>query len=272
MSEIPQLIARRIDASYEGKDRGIRFHMGASGLGERCERKIWMTFRWAKQEEFPGRILRLFERGQNEEAQIVKWLRGIGFKMTKTEEDQMFIDLGCHVGGSIDGIGDYEGEQYVVEMKTHSKKSFEKLIKEKVKESKFMHYVQMQTYMYGTGIMKALYFAVCKDDDRIYTEVVEFDPEVAEKYIERGQRLATQDELPPPISNDPSWWECKFCHLHEFCHGDEVMEGKHCRTCAHATALDDGTWYCESHHGVIERQWQIDGCKRFELHDHLRKS
>lgn len=264
-------IARRIDAFYEGQQDKTRFHMGASGLGEECDRKMWLGFRWVMRENFPGRVLRLFERGQNEEAQIVKWLRGIGVSMHSTEEDQVFIDLGCHVGGSIDGIGNYEGQEFIVEMKTHSKKSFEDLKKKGVKASKYMHYVQMQTYMHGTGTGLALYFSVCKDNDEIYTEWVEFDPECAEKYIERGQRIATQDELPPPISDDPTWWKCRFCNFHGFCHGDDIVEKKSCRTCAHASSLEDGTWYCEKHHGDIQEKFQLEGCKQFELHDHLIK-
>jgi hypothetical protein len=65
--------------------------------------------------------------------------------------------------------------------------------------------------MHGTDLKRALYIAVCKDDDRIYTERLEYDRDHAEKAIAKGQRLALTDRLPPPISTDPTWFECKMC-------------------------------------------------------------
>lgn len=266
-------IEKQIDEWYEQNPRDKqRFHFGCSLAGHPCERYLWLIFRWAKDENFPGRILRLFERGQNEEAIVVRNLKRIGYEIHHAEDDQLFVDLGAHVGGSIDGIIKLEGgQEAILEIKTHGKKSFEKLLSEGVRKSKPQHYAQMQCYMYARSAGRALYFSVCKDDDRIYTEWVDLDAEEAENIIERAQRVATQDELPAPISDNPSWWECKFCTLKGFCHGEDKIEKKHCRTCAYASALEDGTWFCEKHHGPIQNQFQIEGCKSWELHDHLVK-
>ena len=69
-------IAAAIDAAHEAKRAShsevFRPHMGASTLGEKCDRKLWLGFRWAVRENFPGRILRVFRRGQNEEATVVE--------------------------------------------------------------------------------------------------------------------------------------------------------------------------------------------------------
>ena len=160
---------------------------------------------------------------------------------------------------------------YILEIKTHSKKSFDSMVKEGVFKSKPLHYVQMQVYMYGTGIDRALYYAVCKDDDRIYTERFKLDTEFAEYAIERGQRIAMQDELPPPITTNKSWWECKFCNFYDFCHGSDEITNKNCRTCAYSTAMDDSTWYCEKHLDEIPESTQPHGCEKYEKHDHLIK-
>ena len=81
-----------------------------------------------------------------------------------------------------------------------------------------MHWAQMQLYMLGTRIDRALYVAVCKNDDQLYTERVHFDKEAAEKLLQRGKRLAKSERMPEPISTDPSWYQCKFCAAHSFCH------------------------------------------------------
>jgi len=267
-------VQAKIDAWYESQPQARRYHFGCSMAGHECERYLWLTFRWAKDEQFPGRILRLFERGQNEEGQVVKWLRGIGCVVHSTEEDQVFVNLGSHVGGSIDGIIDSgvpeaPTKKHLLEIKTHSKKSFDDMVKNGCFKSKPMHYAQQQLYMMATGIDRSLYLAVCKDDDRVYAERVKLDPEYAEKMLERSQRIATQDELPPPLSEDPSWWKCKFCHLHGFCHGEEKIENRNCRTCRYSSALDDGSWFCVYHNGPIAQEYQQEGCKAWELHDDL---
>jgi hypothetical protein len=51
----------------------------------------------------------------------------------------------------------------VVEFKTHSAKSFRKLVQRGVAEAKPQHWAQMQVYMQLTGLTRALYVAVCKD-------------------------------------------------------------------------------------------------------------
>ena len=68
--------------------------------------------------------------------------------------------------GSIDGIiekgvPEAPTKRHILECKTHSLKSFKDLCDKGVQESKPQHWCQMQLYMHGTGIDRALYFAVC---------------------------------------------------------------------------------------------------------------
>ena len=205
-----------IDKHHEAQQEPPRPHMGASMLGHPCDRWLWLSFRWAVVEQFPGRILRLFRRGQLEETQIVRDLRAIGVDVQRTGAQQSRVDFGSHVSGSIDGIAESgvpygDGKRHVLEFKTHSKKSFDDLEDNGVKKSKPMHYAQMQAYMLGTQIDHALYVAVCKDDDRIWAERIDFDKDLANKLIERGKRIALSDRMPEPLSADPSWYQCKFC-------------------------------------------------------------
>ena len=143
-----------IDRAHESKLEQPRAHLGCSGLGHHCERYIWLNFRWAVIEKFSGRMLRLFRRGQLEEDQITNDLRMIGISIGG---DQMRVDFGCHVSGSVDGIiksgvPGATAKKHVAEFKTHSLKSFKDLTKNGVEESKPMHYAQMQLYMWGLDI------------------------------------------------------------------------------------------------------------------------
>jgi hypothetical protein len=278
MTTIPEpqnSIAAMIDAAHEAVGDKPRIHMGASILGHHCDRWLWLSFRWAVIEKFPGRIRRLFRRGHHEESWIVADLGMIGVEITWTGDDQQFLKLGGHIGGSTDGIiecgvPDAPNKRHVAEFKTHALKSWEAVAAKGVQLSKPMHYTQMQIYMHGTKIDRALYVAVCKNDDRIYTERVRYDQSHAEKAIAKGKRISTDDRIPPPCSTDPTWYECKFCAGHEFCHATNLTKEVNCRTCARATASPDGTWTCERWSGVIiPDEQQYDGCDSHVLHPDL---
>ena len=272
MSKIPESnhsIQSLIDKHHEQQKDAPRPHMGCSQLGHPCDRWLWLSFRWAVQSEFPGRVLRLFRRGQMEEQTIISDLRAIGIDVRGT---QTRVDFGCHLSGSLDaiiesGVPEAPKKRHIAEFKTHSKKSFDDLEKHGVEKSKPEHFVQMQLYMHGTEIDRALYLAVCKDDDRIYTERVRYDQSVAEKYLDRGKRIVLSDRMPEPLSTDPSWYQCKFCDAHEFCHKTQTTKHVNCRICAHSTAKDDGTWRCERHDADgIPVEFQREGCESHVLH------
>ena len=273
MAEIPEpinSIGLMIDEAHEARPSRPRGHMGASMLGHHCDRWLWLNFRWAIQETFPGRILRLFRRGHKEEDWVVSDLRAIGVHVFDTQRSVIF---GCHVSGSLDGVvknlPTAPTKTAILEIKTHSKKSFDDLIKNGVEKAKFTHFVQMNCYMHGTNINRALYYAVCKDDDRIYTEWLHHDKTVSEKYIARGKTLALAERLPPPVSTDPTWYQCRMCAAHSFCHEKAPTKFANCRTCSHVTPTENGTWHCSVWGDVIPEDYQHSGCDSHVIHPDL---
>lgn len=248
-----------------------RAHLGCSIVGHPCDRWLWLSFRFAVKPAFPGRVLRMFRRGRNEEATIIDDLRAIGIKVRSLEE-QMRVEFGSHLSGSVDailesGVPGALKTKHVAEFKTHSSKSFADVQKQGVEKSKPEHFVQMQLYMAGCGIHRALYVAVNKDDDSIYTERLVYDKIIADKYIARGQRIALADRMPEPLSTDPSWYQCKWCPAYSMCHEAQHTKEVNCRTCAHSTAEADSTWHCARHDAVdIPFEWQVSGCESHVLH------
>ena len=97
-------ITSLIDQYHQSQAEKPRPHMGCSLLGHPCDRWLWLSFRWAVREEFEGRILRLFRRGQMEEDTIVRDLRAIGIDIRFTGKVQQRVDFDSHVSGSLDGI------------------------------------------------------------------------------------------------------------------------------------------------------------------------
>lgn len=268
-----------IDKWWEDHREGPRPHLGASLLGHPCERWLWLSFRWAIKENFSGRMLRLFDRGKREEASIVQNLRRIGIVIHNTcldDDGQFRVDFGSHVAGSVDGIiesgvPEAPATRHVAEFKTHSLKSFNELKRLGVFDAKRRHWCQMQVYMAGTHIDRALYVAVCKDNDELYTERIHFNPQAAQEIIERGKRIALSDRLPPPLSTDPTWYQCKMCPAHDFCHVTHIITDDcvNCRTCARSTACKDSTWQCEFFKQTKSYDGQLLGCASHVLHPDL---
>lgn len=258
-------IERAVEA--EAAD-GLRAHLGASVIGRPCERAGWYTFRWATRATHSGRILRLFARGQREEQTLVELLRKAGVEVHDQDETgQQFRVSACggHFGGSLDGCArglvEAPDKWHVLEFKTHNDKSFAKLVKECVEKAKPEHYAQMQVYMALTGMDRAYYLAVNKNDDSLHGERVRFSQTAADALLAKADRIIASDRPPARLSEDPAWYECKLCNHHATCHSGTVPPPS-CRTCLHSTAerYGEAVWTCARHQVEITTDEQRAGC------------
>ena len=260
-----------VDDYYANKIDNHRPHMGASMIGHKCERYLWYSFRWVFKEKFEGRMLRLFDVGHDFEPKMIRDLRNIGVDIRSTQDR---VDFGKHVSGSVDGII-YSGlieapkSKHVAEFKTHSDKSFKLLVTDGVEKSKPLHYVQMQTYMLGLEIDRAYYVAVNKNTSELYSERLELNKEVAQKYVTRAQRVAMQEGKPAPMTFDATWYECTYCPAKEMCHKAAPTKQVNCRTCAHSTPKEDSTWFCERWEDTIPYDAQLTGCDSHVFHPEM---
>lgn len=230
-----------------------RAHLGASQIGHSCKRALWYGFHWCKAPEFSGRQLRLFARGQREEDVFVELLKNAGVTVTthdeSTGQQYRFSDLNGHFAGSMDAaaVGLIEAPKtwHVLEFKTHNAKSFKALSEQGVQKAKPMHYSQMQMYMHWTGMERAYYMAVCKDDDSLYGERVHYDKDHAKALIEKAASIIKANEPPEGISQNAGWYECQWCDYHSLCF-EQVLPEQNCRTCLHSTPTHNGLWHCEA--------------------------
>lgn len=260
-------------ALESSQEDGKRAHMGASIIGRECDREVWYSFRWATLVRFNGKQLRLFNRGHREEERFISWLRDAGISVDPvdpvTGEQWRISAVKGHFGGSLDGIiwnvpgveqhGLNHTTRILVEFKTHGEKSFLKLIADGVKKSKPEHYVQMQTYMHHKQLPLALYLAINKNTDEIHAEFVRYDPIPATTALARADHLVFQQFPPRRISEDPSWFKCRFCDHKNTCHLRQAMQ-VNCRTCIHSSPIDGGQWHCKLWNSAIPLEHQKTGC------------
>lgn len=234
-------------------DEGPRSHLGASLIGEICLRKLVYANRWMHRERFSGSMLRLFNRGHKEEFRFVEWLKGIGANVRELAENgKQFRISGVHghYGGSLDGkmlLPERYGLNidFLLEMKTHNDKSFKKLEKVGVRLSKPKHWNQMCSYGEAANHSYGIYIAINKNDDDIYIEVVELDLALGKKNNgEKALNVCGATSLPPKIAANPAYEECKYCSMAGICHLGEPVD-INCRSCANASPVENGEWYCE---------------------------
>jgi hypothetical protein len=264
-----------IGDAYRTDEDGFRSHMGASTIGRECAREIWYSFRWFTRKQFNGQMLRLFNRGHLEEGRFIALMLASGFNVIQQDEHgkQFRIsEAGGHYGGSGDGMFDGcpdlpSGQRALCEFKTHNDKSFTKLAGKNWKEyheyllghtkapvtftgdgvrtAKFEHWVQMQQYMRKQGHAVGVYFAVNKDNDLIYAEVVPLDSEAADKFIHRAIQIIPMHAPPSKLAATAGDYRCKFCDHRPVCHLGAPAE-RNCRTCEWSYPdMEDGRWYCQ---------------------------
>lgn len=260
LNQLPTPEKQLVSAIYKfHKDRGdaerSRAYLGMSEIGHICERYLWLKFRGCVREDIPGRVYRLFETGDLAEARFVADLRAIGCEVHDCDEQgKQFAcsDFGGHFSGHMDGcvsgLPGAEKTWHVLEFKTHNDKSFTKLVKEGVAVAKPQHYCQMQCYMHYSGMTRALYLAVNKNDDSLYAERIHYQREQAEALVERAKRIIKSTSIPPRIAKRPDYYECKWCAAHDICWGCEKalpIPAISCRQCCYATPdVDQGGWSC----------------------------
>ncbi len=279
MAVIPSIVGDQIidkiftAYSAEEKSKNAKLYLGrlgSSSIGEECLRKIWFDWRGFDREEFEGRILRLFGTGHWQEDRVVEDLRRAGFNVWDKQENgnqYEYIDKTGHFITKLDGvIKNIPGNKtaHLLEIKTHNKNSFSALYKHGVAKSKPSHYSQVQISMKLQNIKSCVYVAVCKDDEKMYCEIIDSDKIEQEKLIKKINSLVKATITPAGISDNASSFGCKFCTFKAVC-VKEKEPLKDCRTCRMCSPVKDGKWLCELNNYTLNLDEQRKGCKEHEF-------
>lgn len=247
-------------------------HIGPSFVGHPCDRYIWFKFRSVMEEDIDPRMQRVFARGSREEAVIVRYLKSVGVDIRATGSKQITVTPSKWMKGHPDGIivsglKESPSHKHIAEFKTSNYRGFASLVRDGVQKAKPMHYAQMQVYMYATGIERAFYMVINKNDDDIYTERVKLDAQYAKSLVAKADTLATEPNMP----NGCNDFHCNMCEYKAYCKGDEKMHiNKWCRTCEACEFHADGNVYCQIDEKKISFPGQQKPCTCWELQYDLR--
>lgn len=251
-------------------------------IGKPCSRSLWLKLRWADElKRHHGQLLRLFDTGKQQEGRLLADLRRVDVQVYERDpngEGAQIAASSCdgHSKGFLDAVTGnvpHATNAWVVtECKTHNNKSFTRLEKEGVAQSKPEHFAQMQGYMRDHGIQEGLYQAVNKDNDELYFEFIAFDQAYAASLLAKAHSIIYSDVPPDKINRSPDFYLCKMCDARKVCHMGELPQ-RNCRTCIEIKpvgasevekqtegAIKTAQWHCRLHNTFRTFAEQLQGC------------
>lgn len=273
MNEIKELVFQAIKKKCD--EEKPREYLGASGVGRECAKSVWYDFRHAAtKDQFNGRTYRIFDHGNVEEDRIIRDLRLAGFRVLDKKQNGDQYGFEAHDGmfrGHIDGVIFIDEKPVLLECKSANEKSFDLIKKDGVKVSKPEYYAQMQVYMHcvkgKTPLREALLVVVNKNNDDLYTEMVDYDESFAIEMMNRAKMII--DTPNDPVSSPG--WKCQWCAFKNMCkdHKKDVdvkspavpVRKLSCRQCVHAK-LDQGKWICNRVNAELDFNAQLNACEK----------
>lgn len=275
-SHVRAVMASRIEAAYDDASvelyrEGNRKHLGASVIGDTCERRLWFGFRWIHNHNPGGRMYRLWQRGHREEPIVFEHLRLRGHVINEVDPATLkqwrLAALHNHFGGSCDGRGylpaSFEyADEVGYEVKTANDKQFKLFKKDGVRKWKPKYAAQMDVYGRAWGIRFFVFTVVNKNDDDKAVEIYECDWTNADRLLAKAERVITWRVPPPRLSEHPSYSECKYCDFNKHCHFG-AMPDVNCRSCRNSQPTFEGGWFCDVHQAVIPEDVILTGCPQW---------
>lgn len=261
-------------------DDGHRKHLGASVMGKPCNRQLWYSFRWVKQEKHSARVHRLFQRGHREEPFMTMMLKGIGCEVNDGDKSKPMKENGTypqyrvsgvqgHFGGSLDAIVVLPASYSYRDPISFSYKtcgtgaSFNNLSLKGLLLAKPEHHIQESIYCYKMGFKKYGYMSVNKNDDSLFIAIQDADYTEASRQEARAEKIIFSKEPPARIAENKSYFTCQYCDKHQICF-DGVKPEKNCRSCTWAEPVDGGQWQCNGYKCIIPDSIIQTGCDNWQ--------
>lgn len=208
-----------------------RQYLGASAIGEACERRIQYDYAGAPRDpgkDFEGKTLRIFDRGHSFEELARGWLIDAGFDVSswseRTRQPHGFSQADGKFRGHVDGVilsgPDLRtagvGYPCLWEAKAMGAKGAREIERQGLKKARPGYYAQVQIYMaYLDLTAHPAIFTVTNADDATQNHLlIPFDPEEAQRQTDKAVRIIQATEagdLLPRAFAGPDYFECRFC-------------------------------------------------------------
>lgn len=227
-----------IDAALMKKRRETpsRTYLGASSLGDECDRKVQLDYIEANElnppqpnnpEPFSGQTLRIFATGHVFEPMVRDWLRSAGFEIVDRANgrDIGYSHLDGKLKGHVDGVI-HNGPlptpyPCLWECKSLNEKNWQDVVKKGVQISKPIYAAQIALYQAYLDLTNpCLFTAINKNTQELHHELVPFNQKLAQDTSDKAVSIvkATKaGQLMPRAFASSSHFKCKWCRWSDFC-------------------------------------------------------
>lgn len=198
-SATSELFAEHVNRAMEAVYERPRDYLGASAIGDECQRKIQFDLMKAPRVATSARGRRIFARGHVLEQSVQEWLKLAGFEVFRTKPDGYpygFIAAGGRFRGHVDGVikaGPKDlGLEYpcIWENKILGSKGWKALEKDGLAKAHPKYADQIAVYQgYLDLTNPALLTAVNADTMDIWYEVVVFDKARSQAASDRAVKI-----------------------------------------------------------------------------------
>lgn len=233
-----------------------------SDIGDECDRKLWYGLRWAfPEQDIPPRMRRVISNSFEREETVIWWLRSAGMKIVQRKA-RVVLANGALVGSAhavLENVPEAPKTPHLLQFKAMPEKRYTAWRRKGVKDSDPKYYVQMQLYMLGLGLTRALFLVENQDTREIECQRVEYDAGFALVQEARAARIFASEVPPARLSDDPKWFKCRGCPAHAVCH-ENAWPARNCRTCYAASHLAAGEFHCGRTMAPLGYAEQAAGC------------
>lgn len=218
MVKIIPIIKKAIDdvITLIASKKTPRNYLGASSIGEECERKLWYSYHKKKPINDP-RVHRIMDLGHLIESYCLSMLKHAGFELFYEEGGEQFGFVDEEVAGHADGVIILDKVPHLLEIKSANDTRFKEMVKVGVEVSNPLYFAQMQVYMKYLELDYALYFVLNKNNSDIHMEIIKYEKIRADYYVKRGKEIIRSKEEPERKYKSAAFFKCKFCDYSDEC-------------------------------------------------------
>lgn len=212
-----------INRHYE-EERRPRHHLGLSQAGHECKRLLWYTHQGYEGKAIEGRVLRLFQLGNLLEDQVVSDLRACGMILHGSQREVVFtqdgVTLRGHIDGIVNGLIEAPKTPHLFECKSANDKKFKELVKlASYQLWNIVYYWQVQIYMLGLGLKRAVVFVYNKNDSELYMERIRLEKEATIEKLNSVFEAITSPVVPDRLCPRADFYLAKWCSYYDRCFG-----------------------------------------------------
>ena len=206
-----------------------------------CDRAMWFSLRNATHIRHDAQKLRTFAFGHAVESLVIGWIIAAGIKIHK-QQGELLNKHGKPLG-HIDGIGEYDDEFFLVEVKSANNKAFNAMAKSGPPD---YYYAQTQLYMHhspqlsknGRRLERCLFVVLNKDTSEMLATWIDYSAVYAASETDRMNNVIETESVPAPTKD----YRCAMCDHQDVCAG-KIPAVINCRTCANVSVID-GAFSC----------------------------